>query len=198
MKLLYKIYSYLRTRLLQKVSPNMISRKASIANNTSIMPGTMIDDNCKVGNHTYIGYNCCITKAKIGRYVSIANNVSIGSGEHNLERISTSTLFYESPYEELTKKEVIIGHDCWIGVDCIIRRGVSIGNGAVIGANSFVNKNVPDFAIVVGSPAKVIGYRFSSDQICLIDSSKWWEFDVEEAKNAINGLEKAIVIDKPN
>ena len=74
-------------------------------------------------------------------YVSIANNVTIGAGEHDLNKISTSSLFYDNAYDVLTEKDCIIGNDVWIGVDSIIRRGVTIGNGAIIGANSFVNQD---------------------------------------------------------
>jgi len=50
-------------------------------------------------------------------------------------------------------------------VNCVIRRGVSVGNGAIIGANSFVNDDVPDFAIVAGSPAKIIRMRFNEEKL---------------------------------
>ena len=73
-----------------------------------------------------------------------------------MDRVSTNTIFYEDAYDDLTKKECIIENDVWIGTDAIILRGVHIGNGAVIGANSVVTKDVPDFAIVAGVPAKII------------------------------------------
>ncbi len=56
-------------------------------------------------------------------------------------------------------KPVVIGNDVWIGMHCIILPGVHIGNGAIIGAGSVVTKNVPDFAIVGGNPAKLISFR---------------------------------------
>ena len=94
-----------------------------------------------VGPHSYIGRNCFVTKADIGRYVSIGNFVSIGNGEHDLHRVSTSSMFYDDGYDVLTRGECVIENDVWIGVDAIIRRGVRIGHGAAIGANSFVNKD---------------------------------------------------------
>lgn len=168
-----------------------IKRKLFIPyKNVEILHGTHIDSYSEIGEYTYIGSNCLITKAKVGRYVSIANNVSIGPGEHDVEKISTSSLFYDNPYEYLTRKDVLIGNDVWIAANVVIRRGVKIGHGAVIGANSFVNKDVPDFAIVAGSPAKLIKYRFTEEKIRKIIHSNWWNKDLIEAKKTIEELER--------
>jgi virginiamycin A acetyltransferase len=155
-----------------------------------VMEGALIDSTSMIGSYSYVGRNCSITKSSIGRYCSIANNVSIGQGEHELDRISTNSIFYNAPFEILTSKECIIGHDVWIGVDAIILRGVTIGIGAVIGANSVVTKNVPPFAIVVGSPAKVIRYRFQEKKVKHILDSEWWNESPEEAKNIFSELNK--------
>lgn len=82
----------------------------------------------------------------------------------------------------MTKGDIKIGNDVWIGVDCIIKRGLTIGNGAVIGANSVVTKDVPPYAIVVGSPAKIIRYRFEQQKIDLIENSKWWSTPPQKPK----------------
>lgn len=157
-----------------------------------IMPDSHIDPSCEIGSYTYIGYNCFITKAKVGRYVSIGNNVSIGPGEHSKEKISTSHIFSDNHYEELTKDDCIVGNDVWIGVNAVIKRGVKVGDGAIIGANSFVNKDVPDFAIFAGTPAKLIRYRFSDEIIEEIKKTSWWEKDAPEAKKIVKALEEKI------
>lgn len=144
-----------------------------------------VDENCVIGKNVYIGENTRITKAKIGNYCSIAPNVFIGQGEHNFHRISTSTLFIDNPYDELTKKSVEIGNDVWIGNNAVILRGVKIGDGAVIGAGAIVTKNVEQFSIVVGVPAQHIKYRFDQDMISKIVQSKWWDYDLVEAKQKI-------------
>ena len=169
-----------------------ISLKTSIGTNTTIENNSQIDEYTNIGENVYIGRNCYLTKVDIGNYCSIANNVSIGQGEHNLDNISTSSLFYNEAYSELTKKDCILGNDVWIGVDSIILRGVTIGNGAVVGANSVVTKDVPPYAIVVGSPATVIKFRFDENTINQIEKSQWWELDLESAKEAIKNLEKKI------
>ena len=155
----------------------------------TIMENSIMDNATSIGKYTYIGYYCLITKAKIGRYVSIASNVSIGGGEHDIKRVSTNSIFYESAKKILLEKDCVIGNDVWVGVGSIIRRGVSIGNGAVIGANSFVNSDIPPYAIAVGSPAKIIKYRFTPDQIKIIEDSRWWEKDLDEARKIISRLE---------
>ena len=160
--------------------------------NVEIREGCNISNDCTIGEYTYIGINTTVTRSSIGRYCSIANNVSIGDGEHSLGRISTSAFFYENPYDELTRKGCSIGNDVWIGTKSIIRRGVVIGNGAVVGANSFVNRDVPAFAVVVGSPAKVVKFRFTEQEIALINDSNWWDMGLDEAKNEIATLEKKI------
>lgn len=154
-----------------------------------IMHNSILSGDNQIGDYTYIGFNCIITQSVVGRYCSIANNVSIGIGEHKINRVSTSSLFYENPFETLTQGECIIGNDVWIGSNAVIRRGVKIGNGAIIGANSFVNKDVNDFEIVGGLPAKLIKKRFDENTIKLIKESNWWDFDIESAKLKISELE---------
>jgi len=172
-----------------QIKSNFVNLKTKIGNDSTIMEGTVIDSITTIGKFCYIGRYCYLTKVKIGNYCSIANNVSIGQGEHDLKRISTNSLFYKNAFEELTKKECIIGNDVWIGVDSIVLRGVKIGNGAVIGANSVVTKDVPPYSIVVGSPAKMIKYRFEQEKIKLIEDSKWWNTPPSEAKNIFQKLE---------
>ncbi|MBC7388459.1 MAG: CatB-related O-acetyltransferase [Opitutaceae bacterium] len=158
----------------------------------TVMPGSFVSEDSKIGDYAYVGFNCFISKSNIGRYCSIANNVSIGNGEHLIDNISTSGFFYNDPYTILTKDDCNIGNDVWIGVDSIIRRGVTIGNGAIIGANSFVNKNVPDFAIVAGSPAKLIRYRFPEEKIEIIKEHSWWDLELDEATLEIQKIKHLI------
>jgi acetyltransferase-like isoleucine patch superfamily enzyme len=164
--------------------------------NVEIMPSTILSGENIIGEYSYIGFNCILTKSTIGRYCSIANNVSIGIGEHKIDRVSTNSIFYKDPFKTLTEKECIIGNDVWIGSNVIIRRGVTVGNGSIIGSNSFVNKDVKPFEIVAGSPAKHIKMRFSEEKISLINNSDWWNQDLDEAKNRIKKLEQTGLFEK--
>jgi serine acetyltransferase len=82
------------------------------------------------------------------------------------------------------KKPIHIGHDVWIGARVFIRDGVKIGNGAVVAAGSVVVKDVPDYAIVGGVPAKIIRYRFSEEMIAELLNLKWWEWPEEKLRKA--------------
>lgn len=128
---------------------------------------------CSIGMHSY--YN----KVEIGNYTSIAAFVVIGAMEHSHWALSTSTHLSSEGYSD---KMTIIGNDVWIGTNCVIRQGITIGHGAVIGANSFVNKDVPPYAIVFGSPAKIYKYRFTDTIIRKLLDSDYWKYNPSKAK----------------
>lgn len=69
------------------------------------------------------------------------------------------------------------------GADVIILSGLTIGDGAIIGAGSVVTKNIPPYAIAVGAPARVIKYRFEQDIITELLKLKWWEFSYQDLQN---------------
>jgi serine acetyltransferase len=73
-----------------------------------------------------------------------------------------------------------VGNDVWIGHNAVIMSGVSVGNGAIIGANAVVTRDVPHYAIVAGAPAKVIGYRYEEKIVNELLESKRWEWSDEE------------------
>ena len=81
---------------------------------------------------------------------------------------------------------VIIGNHVWIGQGAMIMKGVTIGDGAIIGAHAVVTKNVDPYSIVVGNPAKTIKYRFSEDIINALIKIKWWEWGKQKIKDNIN------------
>jgi acetyltransferase-like isoleucine patch superfamily enzyme len=125
---------------------------------------------------------------KIGRYSGVyEETVRIFTVNHPLDRISTHAIFY-NPKLGYAKKEadiqrmgMLIGNDVFVGHNVTILPGVNkIGDGVLIGAGSLVTKDVPDFAIVVGSPAKVIRYRFSKETQLKIKASKWWDKDIRD------------------
>ena len=78
------------------------------------------------------------------------------------------------------KGDIIIKNDVWFGYNSLVRNGVTIGNGAIIGANSFVVKDVPDYAIVAGNPAKIVKMRFDEKNIASLLEIAWWDWDIEK------------------
>ena len=146
-----------------------------------------------IGRYTFIGRDCYLPNAKIGRFCSIGNNVHVVAETHpSRSFFSTHPAFYstgkqcgitfvkENLFEERLSVEgysCIIGNDVWIGNDVRIIGGVKIGTGAIIGLGAIVTRNVPPYAIVVGSPAKVIRFRFDQVAIDRLLDSKWWDND---------------------
>lgn len=146
--------------------------------------------NSNIGRFTYI-VDARISNSEVGNFCSIGPGAMVGGlGRHPTDRISTHPLFYStfrqvdltlvpsSSFEELPR--TYVGHDVWIGAKAIILDGVSIGNGAIIGAGAVVNRDVPPYGIVGGIPAKLIKYRHEPEMVDLLLSSEWWEMSVEE------------------
>jgi len=140
-----------------------------------------------VGKGSYIGYNAQISNTSIGKFCSIGPNLSCGWGLHPIDGISTSPAFFstmkqagftyskEDKFEE--RRKISIGNDVFIGWNVTIIDGVTIGDGAVIGAGAVVSKDIPPYAIAVGSPIQIIKYRFSPEIIESLLASKWWDKD---------------------
>lgn len=147
--------------------------------------------NSSIGRHSYIGYNSEVHSCDIGSFCSIANQLIVGGANHPLNWVSTSPVFYNvlggtgrhlGNHEIAPLKRTIIGNDVWIGSRVTIMQGLNIGTGAVIGAGSIVTKDVPPYAVVAGSPARIIKYRFDENTIQKLLNSKWWELSDEELK----------------
>jgi acetyltransferase-like isoleucine patch superfamily enzyme len=117
-----------------------------------------------IGEQSSIGSNCRIAtnegQIAIGREVFIAAFCYIGGGNHRFDRTDISIVRQGSQ----SKGGVTIGDDVWIGSNCVIADGVSIGKGAIIGSCSYVNKNIPAYAIAFGSPATVRRTRLTTEK----------------------------------
>lgn len=144
-------------------------------------------------------YNCG-SNLKIGKFCCISKNVVIMlGGEHYVNRLTTyhfELMFPEliggrDPVKGMTRGDVIIGNDVWIGHGAFIRSGVNIGDGAIIGAHAVVTKDIPQFAIVVGNPGKVIRYRFSEDTCKLMSKLAWWDWPIEKINQSWPLLQKS-------
>lgn len=149
-----------------------------------------------IGAHSYMNSGGYIRgRVFIGRFCSIGRRVTIGAGAHTMTGISTSPVLRslaetKRPYttEELdhinhlpkSNCTVLIQSDVWIGDGAVLMPGITIGTGAVVGANAVVTKSVPPYAVIGGVPARVISYRFSKAVIRSLLRSKWWEYSIKD------------------
>lgn len=134
----------------------------------------------------------------IGRYVSMAYSVKVFSRNHPSERLSMHPFFYNKSLkfvdrDTIPSRPCWIGHDAWIGDSVIITPSCNrIGIGAVVGAGAVVTKDVPDFAIVAGNPAKVVRWRFKEPTQASILASRWWERSVSELLPHIDDMQRSL------
>lgn len=151
--------------------------------NASLKDAKLVKAHLRVGAYSYIRSRAYIAgDIDIGRFCSIANNVTIGlnRAQHPLDWLSTHPVnsIHEAAYENsVPASKTIIGNDCWIGHGATILAGVKIGDGAVIGANALITKDVPAYSIVAGNPGRIIRYRFDEELIRQLVDIKWWELD---------------------
>lgn len=139
-----------------------------------------------VGKCTYIGTLTAAYDCEIGKFCSIARECYIGGASHPANWVSTSPCFHiknnatgvcysENKYK--WNKKTVIGNDVWLGIRTIVRGGVTIGDGAVIGAGSVVTKDVGPYEIWAGNPARYIRKRFDDETIRRLEEVKWWDFN---------------------
>ena len=150
-------------------------------------------------------YGSCFSKdfnrggvVSIGRYCSLAADVHYFGANHPLKHVSTSPYFYEKKFgfdvKDVPRCSLRIGNDVWCGYGVIITNGChSIGNGAVVAAGAVVTHDVPPYAVVAGSPARIVHYRFDDKTIRLLEESKWWERSPSELMEYYNDISNPLV-----
>lgn len=141
----------------------------------------------------------------IGAFCSFAEGCCV-HGNHPMEYITTHTMLYKGspnaplensmPYEEYrdapwyfpgvepkgkirNERRITIGNDVWLGRNVIIVNYSNIGNGVIAGAGAIITHDVPDYAIVVGAPARIIRYRYNQEQIKALNEIAWWDWPDE-------------------
>ena len=178
---------YLIAKAFKKLRLSSI-RNSAIHETSKIESGSNLI-NVTMGRYSYCGYDCEMMNVKIGSFCSIASNVVIGGAMHPFEWVSTSPVFYDgrdslkkkfSTYARPKDKLTVIGNDVWIGDGVKIKQGVRVGNGVVIGMGSIVTKDVPDYAVVVGNPARVIKMRFEEHIVKKLLVAEWWNWPDEK------------------
>lgn len=160
----------------------------------SSMSGRLGFSNCEAFSYLHSAFG---SRAQVGRYCSIAPYSRIMGKEHPLDRISTHPFASRDYYWDWLEKRfgvsntapsseiadrgpVVVNDDVWIGNSTLLRPGITIGYGAVIAAGAVVTKDVPPFAVVGGTPAKVIKYRFDEATIARVLDVAWWRYHVRD------------------
>lgn len=138
-------------------------------------------------------------KLIIGKFCQIASDVKflMNGMFHNSDYTSTFpfTIFSKEILEKFqgktefpNKGDTVIGNDVWIGYNAIFMPGVKVGDGAIIGTNALVTKDIPAYSIVAGSPAKEIKKRFSDEKIEKLQKLQWWNWPIKKIISSINLL----------
>src|SRR6185437_8570451 len=136
-------------------------RRCNVALSSWIAAGAVLV-NSSVGPYSYVAGGVYLVGTCVGSYCSIASGSKIGGMEHSWWWGSTSCRLSDP---HIASNQTVIEDDVWIGSNAVIRQGLHIGRGAVIGAGSVVLKDVSPYSIVAGVPAKEIRKRFSEDII---------------------------------
>ncbi|MCC7303028.1 MAG: antibiotic acetyltransferase [Bacteroidia bacterium] len=170
---------------------NVHLSSSELSENCIVYPDSHVA-NARLGAFSYIGQNSYISLTHIGKFCSLGPNLISGWGIHPTNGISTHPMFYSSKKKNRftfsvedkieERKSISIGNDVFIGMNVILLDGVSIGDGAVIGAGAVVSKDIPPYAIAVGCPIRIVGYRFSEEVIEKLLSMKWWDWEFEKLK----------------
>lgn len=148
-----------------------------------VSSSTELHANCYFDSYFFINSGSIIySNTRFGKFCTIARNCEIGVAGHPTDWLSSHSFQYkyftDCKFEpNLTTN---IGNDVWIGSKVIVKSGVTIADGAIVAAGSVVVKDIPPYAIVGGTPAKVIKYRFSSHIIQRLLKVKWWDIPISK------------------
>ena len=188
-------------RLRSHISPFCVLQEAEVDKTAAISTGVRFYGS-RIGKYSYFGKGCYIADTEIGNFTSISTDCYIGGASHPTDWVSTSPVFHNR--ENILKKnfarhdfqaftKTTIGSDVWIGNRAMIRAGVTIGDGAVIGMGAVVTKDVGPYEIWAGVPARLIKKRFDEETIARLLRSRWWDYSDErltQAAGSFNDVEK--------
>ncbi|MEL6169852.1 MAG: chloramphenicol acetyltransferase [Pseudomonadota bacterium] len=151
----------------------------------------------RLGDYSYTDRYADIANADIGKFANIASFVRIGATDHPMSKASLHHFLYRSSdywddaehdaeWFALRRSRITrIGHDTWIGHAAQVKPDVIIGHGAVIASGAVVTKNVADYSIVAGVPARPVRDRFPEEIKCALINLAWWDWDHARLREAL-------------
>ena len=181
--------SYVLGKLLQFVQIPQIHNSKIDKTSKVRFKSLVVESN--IGKHSYISENSTVLYCDIGSFCSVASGCVIGGASHPIDWVSTLPVFEgcssvlkkkfaEIPYDPYKKTE--IGNDVWIGNNSLIKAGVKIADGAVIGMGSVVTHDVGPYEVWAGNPARLIKKRFDDETIGELLQVQWWNLPEDDLK----------------
>jgi len=157
--------------------------RCQFENNVIINRRSFVNDS-QIGRCSYAGINLTMNWTKMGRFCSIGRNVDIGGFDHDYHKVTTMPQFRWNQMingggkipDVMQHDYCLIGNDVWIAAGAQILHKASIGDGAIVGGGAVVTHDIPPYAIAVGVPAKVIGYRFEKKYVDALLDIQWWNW----------------------
>ena len=150
------------------VRSSQVGLRCNIGQGSTVCHGAVINGS-HLGRICYVNRYAAVYQSTIGDFCSIGPQAQIGPREHLTDEMTSCNELYTGVLVDRlaarNDSRTILGADVWVGAQALILRGTQVGVGAIIGGSALVTNDVPPYAVVVGSPARVVRLRFSENLV---------------------------------